>query len=93
MRNSHQRKNISRGFFNASKKRKSTQNVLTVSTQSILWRWYQWNNLNTYDSQSDNDNLVINFDKEQEYKEDYEFKEYSSMVSKTNDFKISESKV
>ena len=46
------------------------------------------NNRNTDDSQSENDDLVRNLDKKQKYKEDGEFKEYSSVVAKTNKFKM-----
>ena len=48
---------------------------------------------NTYDLQSYNDNLVLNLGKEKQYKEDDECKEDYSMVSKTNEFQMSESKI
>ena len=40
------------------------------------------NNCNTDNSRSDNEIFVKNLDKEQYYKEDDEFKEYSYMVNK-----------
>ena len=51
------------------------------------------NNRNADESQLENDNLVINLHKEQDYKGDDECKEDSSMVSKTNEFKMIKSKV
>ena len=51
------------------------------------------NHRNADEQNSDNDDLVRNLDKAQEYKEDDKRKEYYLMVSKTNEFKISESKV
>ena len=51
------------------------------------------NNRNTDDSRFDNDNFVQNLYKEQEYKEDDEYKEDYSVVNKTNEFKMIESDV
>ena len=50
-------------------------------------------NRNTDDSKYDNDGFVINLYKEQDYKEDDECKEDSSMDNKTNEFKMRKSKV
>ena len=50
-------------------------------------------NCNTDDSQSDNDYLVRNLKKEQDYKGYGECKEYSFMVAKEKEFKLRKSKV
>ena len=61
-------RNISGGFFNASRKRNPTQNVLTIKHKEYYEGDTDVMNRNTNDSKYENDDFVRNLEKEQEYK-------------------------
>ena len=55
--------------------------------------YFNGKNRNINESQSDNDNFVINLDNEQEYKEDDKYKEDYFRIANSNEFKMGEPKL